>query len=271
MLYSNDDVLRALKGSGIKKGDTLFVTTSLGMLGAPKVKGRININKICKIILDSIKKVLGLNGTILVPTYSYSFGKTDENKMPIFDLKNTPSKIGPFSNFFIKQKGVIRSEDPMVSIAALGKNAKKIFKKISRTSYGKDCVFERILKIKNAKCCSIGLGPNWIPFIHYSDWLNKAPFRYDKFFEGIIVSGKTRKKVIWHYPVRYLRKETLANGHKLGKLAVKAKIFHYQKLGRSKVYVAEYKKYFNFVMKIIKKNPWITVNGPKYKFKKNDN
>ena len=264
MYYTKNDIIKAFKGAGIKRNDTVFFTTSLGMLGFPRINGVLNNNKISKFMFNAIKSTLGSNGTILIPTYSYSFGKKFKNKLPIFDIKKTPSKIGPFGNFFLKQKGVIRSEDPMVSIAGLGLNAKKILKNISPTSYGKDCVFERILRIKNSKCCSIGLGSNWMPSIHYCDWLNQAPFRYDKFFKGIIVNGKVKKRVNWHYPVRYLREETIANGHKIGKLATKNKIFKYYKLGRSRVYAANYKKYFDFTMKLTKKNPWMTVAGPKF-------
>ena len=237
------------------------------MLGIPKIEGSINLNKASKLILNAIKEVLSLNGTILIPTYSYSFGQSIKNKMQIFNVKKTPSKVGPFGNFFMKQKGVIRSEDPMVSISGFGLNAKKLLKNISPTSYGKDCTFERILKIRNAKCCSIGLGPNWMPFIHYCDWLNKVPFRYNKFFRGIIINGRVKKKIIWHYPVRYLRKETISNGYKIGKLACKNKIFKHHKLGRSRVYVASYKKYFEFTMKLTKRNPWMTINGPKFEVK----
>lgn len=267
MYYTKEDITEALRHVGIKKNDTIFFTTSLGMLGIPKIKGPVNTNKISKFILDGIKEVIGSRGTILVPTYSYSFGDSNKKKLPHFNIKKTPSRIGPFSNFFIKQSGVVRSIDPMVSIAGLGPNAKKILKNIYYTSYGKNCVFEKILKIKNAKCCSIGLGPNWMPFIHYCDWLNKAPFRYNKFFKGIIVNGRTKKEVTWHYPVAYIRKETIANGHLIGNLATKNKIFKYYKLGRSRIYAANYKKYFDFTMKITKKNPWMTVYGPKFKVK----
>lgn len=265
MYYSKKDIVNALKCSGIKRNDTVFFTTSIGMLGVPIVKGKITMDKVCKILLEGIKETIGNYGTILIPTYSYSFGKKFNKKLPTFNIKKDISKIGPFGNFFIKEKKVIRSEDPMVSIAGLGPKAKTILNNLAPTSYGKDCVFERILKIKNAKCCSVGLGYNWMPFIHYCDWLNNSPFRFDKYFKGFIHNGKKKKKVVWHYPVRYLRKETIANGHKIGKLANEKKIFKYCKLGRSRVYTADYKKYFRFSMKIIKKNPWMTINGPKFK------
>ena len=129
MYNTKDEMIKALKKTGIRKNDTVFFTTSIGMLGMPNIpniKGSHNINNISKFILDIIKEVLGPKGTVLVPTYSYSFGKLLNNRLPVFNIKKTPSKIGPFGNFFMKQKGVVRSQDPMISISGFGPNAKKI-------------------------------------------------------------------------------------------------------------------------------------------------
>ena len=266
MTYTQSDTIRALTKSGIMKGDTVFFTTSLGFLGRPDSIKINSIDDICSFILNSIKKVLGSKGTILIPTYSYTFGDKSK-KLPLFNPLKTISKIGSFPNFFIKQTGVLRSIDPMVSIAGLGPKSSKILSNIPHTSYGKNCIFAKLLKIKNVKCCSIGLGSNWIPFIHYVDWINKAPFRYDKYFSGFIANNNKKKKIKWHYPVRILRKETIANGHKIGKLACQKGIFKYSKLGKSAVYTASYKKYFNFVIKLTKSDPWLTVKGPKFNIK----
>ena len=267
MKYNESDVVNALRKTGIMEGDTVFFTTSLGMLGAPEVKSVNSINDICLLIFNSIKKVLGKKGTILVPTYSYSFGNFSNKKKSFFNPLKTESMIGPFPNFFIKLNKIERSIDPMVSIAGLGPKAKKILTNIPFSSYGKGCIFERILRIKNAKCCNIGLGPNWMPFIHYLDWKNKAPFRYDKFFQGVIAHKRKKHKIIWHYPVRVLRKESVASAHKIGQLACKKGIFKWSKLGRASVYTANYKKYFDFAIKLTKFNVWLTVNGPKFNIK----
>jgi len=53
MHYTQEDIIEALRCVGIKKNDTVFFTTSLGMLGFPKINGVINKNKISKFILDA--------------------------------------------------------------------------------------------------------------------------------------------------------------------------------------------------------------------------
>ena len=58
----------------------------------------------------------------------------------------------------------------MVSITCKGANCSNIISNIPRNSYGHNSVFARMLEI-NTKCLSIGLGPNWTPFIHYLDYL----------------------------------------------------------------------------------------------------
>ena len=147
----------------------------------------------------------------------------------------------------------------MISVAGMGSDVKNILFKISDTSYGKNCVFERLLKVKNLKCCNVGLGNNWVPFIHYVDWLNKVPFRYDKYFKGIIIDrNKKRKTYNWHYPVRNLSEKYRSNGYKIGMIAQKKKLFNQVNLGKSKIFLIDYKKLFNLLVKETKKNIYLT-------------
>ena len=69
--YSEEDIKYVLKETGIKKGNSIFLTTSLGMFGYIQSNSQNNIWKIFyKKLLDAI----GKNGNLFVPTYSYSFG-----------------------------------------------------------------------------------------------------------------------------------------------------------------------------------------------------
>ena len=74
-----------------------------------------------------------------------------------------------------------------------------------------------------------------------------------------------RKKTKWTYFARYLREETLSNGYKIGFRAIKNKLYSFSDLGKSMVYIIDYKKFYNFAKIMTKKNKWLTVNGPKFK------
>lgn len=257
--YNKKDFYLSFKKIGIKKNDSLFITSSIGALGIPNTKKKILLTA-SKWIFENLTKILGKKGNIFVPTYSYTFSKQDQT----FDPKKTKSKIGFFPNFFIKQKNVFRSHDPMMSISGLGPKVKKILKNIPNNSFGNDCVYERLINIKNLKICNIGLGYNWIPFLHYLDWKNKVKFRFNKKLFGYI-KGYSKKKINWIYFARILRKETQSNGHKIGYIAFKKKLYKRINIGKSHIYIANYKKLFNFSKKITKKNNWLTVDGPKFK------
>lgn len=259
--YKKSDLSRAFKKLGIKKNDSIFLSTSLGMLGIPKTKNKNLLLESSKWILKTVQDSIGETGNLFVPTYSYTLTK----KYKIFNPKTTKADIGYFPNFFLKQKNILRSKDPMMSIAGIGPDAKKILNGISNSSFGKNCVLERLLNLKNLKCCNIGLGYNWIPFIHYLDWKNNVPFRFNKIFTGSIKERGKIKKVKWNYFARYMRKETTSNGYKIGKLAVKKKLYNHANVGKSLIYVTDYRKFYNFSLKLSKKNKWITVDGPPFR------
>lgn len=260
MRYGYNDIVTSLKTSGIKEGDTVFFTTSLGMIGIPPSDVDTQ-EKLNKIFFGAIKAVLGEKGTILVPTYSYTFGKSTITNPAVFDAKITPAEIGPFPNFFFKQPGVIRSLDPMMSIAGFGPRAREFLDNLPPTSYGEGSTFSRLVK-SDAKCCNIGLGPNWTLFIHYADWLYQVPFRYDKFFHGLVRTNKRTKPLSWIYTVRILVRESIANVHKAGRLAEESGIWQYAPLGRARVYTGGCREYFDFICEHLEKDKWFLATGP---------
>ena len=258
--FTYSDLVLALKKCGIKKNDSVFLTTNISLIGVPKTNTKNHLLTKCQWILKGLKKIIGKNGNIFVPTYSYTF---DSKKVNTFIVNKTESKIGYFPNFFLKEN-IIRNIDPMVSVSGMGSKAEDILLNSSHTSYGKDCVFERLLKIKNLKCLTIGLGINWVPFIHYLDWINQVPFRYDKYFKGYIKLNNKKFILKWHYPVRYLKdKSSISDGYKLGNLAYKNGMFKKSKIGRSSIYSINYQDYFYFCKKKTKYNKFLTSNGKK--------
>ena len=105
----------------IKKGDNIYILPDLFRLG--KLKDAYDNQKYYSMIFNSIKKIIGTNGTIFLNTYT--FDNARQNKDFIYESKNCTSSA--LSNFFIKKK-VVRSIHPMFSVAGLGKNLERYAK-----------------------------------------------------------------------------------------------------------------------------------------------
>ena len=254
--YSKEDILQALKAVDIKSGDTVFVSTSLGMLGL--LEGAKSNRELNQAFFDSLVEILGKDGTIIVPTYSYTFGKSRKSQPALFDSETTPSEIGPFPEFFRQQDNVFRTLDPFMSVSIWGKHTDSLQRNLPNTSYGYDCIFARLLKL-NVKCLNIGLGPNWMAFIHHIEYLHKVPFRYDKTFFGLINGTESE----WIYTVPVLGEFAIANAHKVARESEKIGLWKTVELGRGRVYACSYKEYFDYVDSCLAENLWcLASSGP---------
>ncbi len=262
--FSGEDIVNVLRKLGLIRGDMVYFSTGFGFLG--KAGGVENPEDLNKLFFDSIREVLGSEGTILVPTFSYTFGKNLASEPAVFDPIETKSGTGPFPEFFRQQSGVSRSLDPMVSMSGIGPEFKELIAGLPPTSYGADSIFDRLTKT-NTKICNIGLGTNWIPFLHHADWLAKVSYRHEKLFFGKILDGNKLYEQAWVYAVPISRSLSMSHGHRLGKLSEDAGIWGWTSLGRGRVYVASYKNLFDFTVENLKKDQWLTANTPKSEFK----
>ena len=259
-MYTQSEISNSLKNLKISKNDNIYCSSSLGMLGIPKFSAE-NIDDICSIFFETLFSLIGPKGTIFVPTFTYSFS-TKKNSRNVFDVLNSKSKTSPFSEFVRNRNESSRSKDPMVSVSSIGRNKNILFEQ-GNSSYGRKCTFENLLKLGNLKLLNIGIGTNYIPFLHYVDYKTRCSHRYNKYFNGLILNGSKKKKVNWHYPVPYKRIEAVSNGYKVAKRA--KRFFFSEKLGLGNVYVSDYNKLYEFVLDIAKSNPWITANGPPFR------
>jgi aminoglycoside 3-N-acetyltransferase len=193
---------------GIESGDLVQFYIAADKLGRPRKQPAWN----SKTILEVLEKIIGTEGTILIPSFSYSFCGEGEK----FDPQTTPSKVGGVSNYIIQiiQKGVNgqnvwkRSMDPLFSTLGKGSLIEELFHDLPPTSFGKDCLFERLLK-RRAKTCMIGAGYHTFTSLHYTEWSHGVPYRFDKIFNGIIVTDEGEKECSWTYFVRAMDARTV--------------------------------------------------------------
>ncbi len=252
--YTSDDLKAALRSVGVCEGSVILAHVSIGLLG---------LNKECKTELDycvavhrAIRDVIGEAGTILVPTYSYSFCKGE-----LFDPNTTASTIGPFTEYFRKLPGTYRSREPIFSVCGEGPRKMEFLASLPHSCFGPDCVYDRLVK-RGGIVCTLGLGLHYATFRHHIEELVGVPFRYRKRFCGTLRDNGLERYEEWSYFVSILAENGLAEGHPLEEILKREGHCKVAPIARSFVMAISAQEYFNRTQELILKNPWLTARGP---------
>ena len=178
----------------IKKGDTIYV--EIDAINFGRISNGLKRNEFLEGIFQIFYQLAGDEGNIVVPTFSYSWGKEE-----VFDVRETKSEIGIFPEYFRQREGVMRNLDPMFSCAVYGRVRRWMTTPLPaiRSSFGEPSLYSG-LHLINAKLVSFGL-PQFDPtFVHYVEQyyhenIEKLDYRFIKRFEGTIIncSGSKRK------------------------------------------------------------------------------
>ena len=242
------DVVSALERSEIKKGDTIFVHVNLGAFG--KLGLIRDRSELANLFIDAFIESVGLQGTVITPTYTYSFCDNE-----IYDPQNSPSKVGLFSEEFRIRKDSRRSINPLFSVSAIGAKAEKLTTNLSKTSFGKESIFHRLQNIKDAKYVVAGVNYFICSYVHYIERLMNVPYRYVKKFKGEIqVNGKSYQDE-YEYYVRYLNKNVIPTFDKLEKHLLNKKLINRISLGWNYISTAKFDSVYSEGVNMLKKDP----------------
>jgi len=192
-----------LENNGVKKGDFICVFSDITSFGIPAViKNKVKasgINFLLDSYIDTFKDVVGREGLVVMPTFTYSATKNQ-----IFDLADSKSEVGALTEYFRKQPQVVRSSHPIFSFAAWGNGAKNFLKLESYDCFGRKSILGKLHDAK-AKYILLGAGMHEsATFVLYSEQKNKVYYRYFKNFTGIIKDGKKKFELSVRYFVRDL-------------------------------------------------------------------
>jgi aminoglycoside 3-N-acetyltransferase len=189
--YTQEDISYALVHAGIRYGDTIFIHSNIGYFG--RLKDAVLPQDYYKAFKTAIIKVIGPEGTLVVPAFSYSFcwGKP-------FDRQKTPGVCGFLSEQVRQDPESIRSDDANFSVAAIGKNAQYLTENAPEYSFGPGSFWERFHSL-NGIICNFNFDAG-STFIHYVERSLHVPYRSDKRFEGIAITGNiSQKKDYYHF------------------------------------------------------------------------
>ena len=252
MSINEKKIFSFLKKSNIKKGDTVFFhgnSMAIFQVNGPDSKSKTNF------FWKSILNYLGKNGTIIVPSFTYSI-----NKNNIFDNKKSKSKLGQFSEDFRKIYLPDRTNDPIFSVCVYGKKSKKIMKLSYKDSFGKNSIFD-YLYLENVKLICLGCELKVVTFLHYIEQSLQVPYREFKLFDTRVLNEK--KKMIKTKIKFFCRPDNINYSYNLNILKremIKQKKLYVYKLGRIKSYSFKARDFFKICKNILKKNNKVLIN-----------
>ena len=168
-----NDISRLFADLGLNKGDIVLIHSNVASLG--------KVEKGLEGIFFAVREIIGNEGTLVVPTFTFSFCRGK-----VFDLKKSKSENGVFTEYVRKLPGTVRSPHGITSFAAIGQEAIPMMSMSDKTSYGPGSIPGNL---RNAGCKVLQIGVPVISHTHYVERLVGVEYRYDKNFNGLIYDG----------------------------------------------------------------------------------
>jgi len=171
---------------GLSEGDTVLIHSSLISFNWREYGG---IEELATVIFDSLYEVLGEEGTIIVPTFSFSF--TDDSPNGYWNFVESESEMGVFTEYVRSHPESTRTVHPFYSFAIFGDLSDELGRIHARDSFSTDYLFGNIHQM-NAQILILGLDYNSaMTFFHYVEQQEGVDYRHKKDFHGIMnIHGK---------------------------------------------------------------------------------
>lgn len=155
-----DMLIQGFRQVGIKKNASIIVHSSLSSFGWVE-GGAITVIK-------ALMKCVGINGLIMMPSFTYGKG--------IYDKETTPSQTGKITEVFRQTSNVFRSSHPTHSVVIWGNDSKKIAG-IHELYFpaGLKSPFYELFKL-NGDILLIGVDHTANSMIHLSQFIAQVPY-----------------------------------------------------------------------------------------------
>jgi len=251
------DIEQALRVAGLSRGDIIMVHSDVGAFG--KLGNILSRDRFLDAILKAFMQVISEEGTLIVPTYTYSFCKKQ-----VFDVKNSRSEAGLFSEYIRQRTDAVRSEDPLFSHAGIGPAAQKLLCNVGSDCFGKGSFFDRFYQ-QDGKLINFGKFFD-ITFIHYIEQKLGVSYRYIKKFMGQIigVDGRVHLRDV-NYFVRALPEDGMDVQYEmplLGSELERRDLLRRVPLGASFILCSKARDCFDVGCQMLRKNEYAFLKHP---------
>jgi aminoglycoside 3-N-acetyltransferase len=157
------ELARDLERLGIRRGDALFLHSSLKSLGY--VEGGASS------VIKALQDAVGPEGTLLVPTYYLPAGTvkaTCELEGYVFDPRSHGTNMGRLPEAFLAEAATHRSVHPTHSVSAWGRHAHYLTEAHHRAPsiFGEGSPWQRFVGLDGAKVLGLGISMGPVTFYH---------------------------------------------------------------------------------------------------------
>jgi aminoglycoside 3-N-acetyltransferase len=243
-------IANCFKSIGIFPNDTVMIH---GDAGVATQLTHIDRNQRLQELISQIIDYFTPEGTIVVPTFSYSFTKNED-----YDVNNSPSDIGRFSETFRKYPLVGRSNHPIFSVAGLGKNFEKFKKSRVDDCFGEGTAFDLLYKMKGKIIC-LGCDFGKITFIHYVEQYFGVPYRYMKNFNGFVIQNEAKIQLVTSYYARKLDINSVSDLTFLKRELINQGKLLTTNIGKFSVLATKTDDFFNYAIQLMKSNKFALI------------
>ena len=155
---------------------TLVIHSSLSSIG--------HVDGGARTVVNALMSVLGKSGTLMVPTFTYSFEELSFATEEPFDPEKTKSRVGAITEAVRHFPGAVRSFHPTHSVAAVGKLADKLTRDHLATSpFGFDNPFHRLSEA-GGYVLLLGVGHTANSLVHVAEVFAGVPYLNVTFTPG---------------------------------------------------------------------------------------
>ncbi len=243
--YTEGDIVLALREVGISARDDVFLHSNLGFFG--QLEGCRSADGLCAAFLRSIREVIGEEGTVTVPTFSYSFCHSE-----LYDPYVTKTTCGMFAEYMLRKNPGNRTLDPNFSVCGEGPNMRDYLNCNTHDTFGEKSFWELFRKNKGKIIClNFDSGST---FIHYIERQNNVSYRYNKAFNGqLVVDGK----IVRDYAVHFVHngQDDAPCMERVDRLCKEHGISRQTNLGRGTVLAFSCNRYYDFFSDLLKTRP----------------
>jgi len=246
--YTRQQLVDALRAVGVAPGDILFGHSNIGFFGIPE--NTAGTEQVCQLVYSAFQEVLGEDGTLIVPTFTYSFPKNE-----VFDPDLTHGNCGVFSEWIRKCPDARRTSHPCISVAAIGARSKEITRDVPRNGYAAGSFFDRFFKA-NGKICNMNFDAA-STFVHYVERCEGVPYRFDKTFNGNLCQAGRVIPTSCTIAVRYLSSDYTEPefGH-FDRLATGRGLYKHAEVGRGFVGLISAVDTYELIRETLPERPW---------------